>query len=112
MSLETVIETKVADAQAALVKLESQKLDIVATLQAHIKSHQTASAQHQAEIAAAQGIINQHYPPLQAPEPTKNAGLVLTSPQPAQLAKYWRIAVLGAIVIVIVTAACAGWIRA
>lgn len=112
MSLETVIETKVSDAQAALVKLEAQKLEIVATLKAHIQSHQSASAQHQAEIAAAQQIIDQHYPPAK-PVLVKGAGpvLTLTGAKPVSWPKYWRLVVLGTIVIVIITAACAGWVR-
>lgn len=116
MSLTQVIETGVADAQKALALLETQKQQVVASLQTHITNHQKAAAQHNAEVAAAQQIIQQAYPSatLQAADA---AAFILTSKSTwvagvvSFLGRNWRYVAIGLILVSVVVACHTGLVK-
>lgn len=116
MSLTQVIETGVADAQKALALLETQKQQVVASLQTHITAHQKAAAQHNAEVAAAQQIIEQAYPSA-TPKAAEAAAFVLTSKSTwvagamSFLGRNWRWLTLAAIIAGVVVACHTGLVK-
>lgn len=116
MTVASVVETGVADAQKALADIETAKQQVVATLQTHITAHQKAAAQHNAEVAAAQQIIQTAYPSA-TPAASEAAAFILTSKSTWVagtvnfLGKNWRYVALGLIILGVVVGCHTGLVK-
>jgi len=116
MTIASTVEVGVADASKALADLETAKTKIVATLQAHVAAHQKQAAQHNAEVAAAQSLIQKANPTATAAQ-SEAAAFVLTSHSTWVagvvnfLGKNWRYVALGIIIIGVVVACHTGVVK-
>lgn len=116
MTIASTVEVGVADASKALADIEAAKGKVVATLQAHITAHQKQAAQHNAEVAAAQALIQKAVPG-STPAQSEAAAFILTSHSTWVagvvnfLGKNWRYVAIGAIVLGVIFAVRSGLVH-
>lgn len=116
MTVASTATVAVQDAQKILSDIETAKTNVVASLQAHIAAHQKQAAQHNAEVAAAQALI-QKADPTASPAQAEAAAFVLTSHSTWVagvvnfFGKNWRYVAIGGILIAVVVAVRSGLVH-
>jgi hypothetical protein len=112
----TTTAVAVQDVTKALADIEAAKNKVVTVLQAHITEHQKAAAQHNAEVAAAQALIQRAMPSATEAQ-SEAAAFVLTSHSSWVsgvvnfLGKNWRYVTLGLIVLGVIAACSTGLVK-